>query len=226
MAKYDTTEEAVAGARRRRSTSVISRADKATRKLDKGEDEVKAHDMVGIWNSAATTITADGKFHCPSLSKKDEGRAKAKLRELLETQPDAAYSAGQFLLQFFTWVIEEWNTMPYRHGTGWMHKKDMLPRHPEMNFVVHHWKFFRQAYADRHQEKGYNYVAPEVDELREEVGVLQKKLLDKERFSERVRMERLKEENARLKQELLDMSAKVPVDLDTDLPAWEEEPDD
>ena len=162
----DTVEQACAEAKARRDKAVSSRADKAKRKLDRGEDTVKAHDMVGIWNAAATSITEGSTYHCPRLSKKDEGLAKRKLNELLETQPDESYSAGQFLLQFFTWVIAEWNTMRARHGTGWMADRDMLPRHPEMTFVVHHWKFFRRAYADRHTEKGLNYVTPEVDASR------------------------------------------------------------
>lgn len=226
MPKYETIEDAKAGARGRRSDALSTRADKATKKLDKGEDEVKAHDMVGIWNSAATNITADGTFHCPRLSKKDEGRIKGRLNELLETQPNETYSAGQFLLQFFTWVIEEWSTMRARHGTGWMHQKDMLPRHPEMNFVVHHWKFFRQAYGDRHREKGFDFVTPEVDELREEVGLLKNRVRDRDRFDGHEALSRLQEKNRKLQQQVDELSAKVPVDLDSDLPEWEEEPDD
>ncbi len=226
MPKYETIEDAEAGGDKRRADAVSRRANKATQKLDKGEDKVKAADMVGIWNSAASSVRTDRSFACPTLSKKDEGRIKAKLTLLLEAQPDEAYSAGQFLRQFFTWVIEQWNTMPHRHGTAWMHKKDMIPRYPEMTFVVHFWKFFLQAYADRRSESGFNYVAPEVDELREEVGVLENKLSEKERFDGHAALSRLRQQNRKLRQQLDEASAKVPVDLDTDLPEWEEEPDD
>lgn len=141
----DTIEQAIAAGKSRRTKAEDSRATKSAAKLSKGKGKVSSNDMVGIWNSAAKSVTGSRQFYCPAMTKPDQARARRKLVELLETQPDEQYSPGQFLLQFFTWVVKEWNTMRARHGTKWMHDRDMLPRHPEMTFVVHHWKFFRRA---------------------------------------------------------------------------------
>lgn len=222
----DTIEQAKAAARARRESAESTRATKSAAKLRKGEGKVTSNDMVAIWNDAAKEITGDRQFYCPPMSRADQARARRKLVELLETQPDEAYSPGQFLLQFFTWVVGEWSTMKHRHGTKWMHDRDMLPRHPEMTFVVHHWKFFRRSYADKHTESGYDYVSPEVDELREENDRLKKQLQDAKRFAPDVRMDYLRRTNKQLQEKVDQLSAKVPVDLDSDLPEWEEEPND
>jgi hypothetical protein len=129
------------------------------------------------------------------------------------------------LQHFLVWVAQEWHSLRNRTGTDWMAKANMLPRHPNMRFVLHHWTHFMAAYHDRERQKGHNHVDPEVDALREEVGFLNLKLHEAANFGQEAQLLKAKEQikflekqNARLRATLGPL-----VDLDSDdLPTWEE----
>ena len=223
--------EAILAARARRAEATTARAALARKRADASNDEWEKHvtsnDMRDIWNSAAFDVTGDRELQADFTSKVDQSQAKRRLVSLLGTC-DIDTPPGEFLQAFFEWVIKEWPSMSARNGTSWMHKRDMLPRHPDMHFVVHHWKHFRRAYADRQRERSLDYLAPELDERDEEIGRLKQQLVEKDRFDGRETIQRQRDEIRELKARNHTLSAQVAptVDLDEDLPEWKEEDHD
>lgn len=99
---------------------------------------------------------------------RDMMHAKEKLDALAETVED--------IPAFLEWVVTEWRTLKFRSGTSWMSAKDMLPRHPTMRFVLHHWSHFFASYTDRAQEIAHDYTDPEIEILKEDIAFLEGKL--------------------------------------------------
>ena len=126
--------------------------------------------------------------------------------------------------EFLAWLAQEWHSLKFRTGTDWMVERGMLPRHPNMRFVVYHWSHFYAAYSDRAHQHGYDSVDPLVDDLREDIGFLETKLDEAAKFGQEAQLLRAREHIKDLEKEvkrLRDLLAPL-IDLDTDLPTWEE----
>jgi len=145
------------------------------------------------------------------------------MKQAMERVPLLTETVGD-VPDFLAWVVREWHSMRSRTGTDWMAEKGMLPRHPNMRFVLYHWSHFHSAYIDREAEKGLDYVDPNVDALLDDIGFLEMRLDEAANFGHEAQITRLRIENERLKIENAHLRAQLApfVDLDTDLPTWEE----
>ena len=125
---------------------------------------------------------------------------------------------------FFRWLVQEWFSLRRRTGTDWMAERGMLPRHPNMRFVLYHWSHFHAAYLDRDREKGLDYVDPNVDALLDDIGFLEMRLDEAAKFGHEAQLARLKTENEKLRTENAQLRAQLTplVDVDLELPTWEE----
>ena len=146
----------------------------------------------------------------------DMKRAKEKVTVLYNTVGDVP--------EFLAWVVKEWHSLKFRTGTDWMSEKGMMPRHPNMRFVLHHWSHFYSAYTDRARERNYDHVDPEVEALREEIGFLEGKLREAASFGQEAQLLRARLHIGHLETEVNRLREILSplVDLDTDLPTWEE----
>ncbi len=197
-------ERRAAGVRANRAVTSEKHADKAA------EGDANTDKFRILWDAACP------EHHGAWGGTRDMMHAKEKIVALTATVEDVK--------GFLEWVVKEWHSLKFRTGTDWMAKRDMIPRHPNMRFVLHHWSHFHAAYNDRENEKGYDYVDPEVDALREDIGFLEGKLREAANFGQeaqllkaRQRITELETENTRLRAQLAPL-----VDLDTGLPTWEE----
>lgn len=155
---------------------------------------------------------------------RDMMHAREKLDALLGTICPNRVDAAKEVEEFLAWVVTEWRSLKFRSGTSWMHQKDMLPRQPSMRFVLHHWSHFFASYTDRAQETAHDYEDPLIDELREDRAFLETKLREVAKFGGEAQIARLKLENTKLETEnarLRELLSPL-VDLDTELPTWEE----
>jgi hypothetical protein len=203
MSKED-LERRAASVRSNRKVAETKHATKAA------EGEANTEKFRILWNAAAPGYLGAWGGHYDMM------QATVKLTVLNQTVED--------IPAFLEWVVTEWRSLKFRSGTRWMFEKDMLPRHPTMRFVLHHWSHFHASYIDRAQDKAHDYVDPEVDALREDLAFLEAKLQEVAKFGPeaqllkaRILIETLERENQRLR------ALFAPfVDLDTDLPTWEE----
>jgi len=200
----DDLERLAESVRERRNVSVQTTADSAA------SGEMNTNKFRILWDAA-----------CPEHpgawgSTRDQMNGKEKITALMEVVDN--------LQEFLAWVAKEWHSLKFRSGTQWMAEKDMLPRHPAMRFVLHHWSHFHASYLDREAEQGFDYVDPNVDALLDDIGFLEMRLDEAASFGQEAQIARLKNENERLKIENARLRAQLTpfVDLDTELPTWEE----
>lgn len=204
MSSKDRYDELTAGVAADRKAKVARNVTKAA------QGDTTTEKFRILWNAAAPGyLGAWG-------GTKDMMHAAAKLTTLNEAVED--------IPAFLGWVVTEWRTLKFRSGTAWMHEKDMLPRHPTMRFVLHHWSHFYASYNDRAQERAHDYVDPEVDALKEDLAFLEGKLQEIAKWGgesqllrARQHIKALEKDNAKLRAQLAPL-----VDLDTELPTWEE----
>lgn len=203
----DEFDELARAARVRRKVTEARRAYEASEKSEQTTDTFRIQ-----WNHAAPGYLGAWGSHFDMI------QAQAKLDVLADTIED--------IPAFLEWVVNEWRTLKFRSGTAWMatDKKDMLPRHPTMRFVLHHWTHFYASFIDREQEIAFDYVDPEVDEKNEVIAYLEGKLREAAKFGQEAQLLRarqhikaLEADNAKLRAQLAPL-----VDLDSELPTWEE----
>jgi hypothetical protein len=197
-------EDTIEGVRQKRKVSQAKHSTKAA------AGELSTDKFRILWNAAAPGyLGAWG-------TTRDMMHAREKLDALVKVVDD--------IPAFLEWVVTEWRTLKHRSGTQWMHEKNMLPRHPSMRFVLHHWSHFHASYVDRAQEQAHDYVDPEVDLLKEDIHFLETKLQEAAKFGQEAQILKLRQQNEKLKAENARLRAQLAplVDLDTDLPTWEE----
>lgn len=200
-----------------------SRKTKRAAHLDKQieDPDFSIENFRHIWNAANENYPGVYGDHL------DQKRHAEKLVALVASI--GGETPGPQIKEFVEWLAAEWRTLRDRRATGWMHTKGMLPKHPDMRYVLHHWHHFFSAWIDRDREKSYDYEDPEVKLWRDRYQQLLYELREKAFFSDEASVARLKEEKAilqtridRLTATCNSLLAKYQPEGTPDLPAWEE----